>query len=91
METTIKVEFETPVQYSTTESIKEINAELATMFQFLAVFTNPQSSTSRLRVNAPIYLEGMEYFRYGFGSNHMWIKQVTNGFIHDDRLLIITF
>lgn len=47
---------------------------------------------NELRENFKRHADGqLNNFVYGFGSNHMWVYQITNGQTHKQRLILVEF
>jgi len=46
---------------------------------------NNQEELRRMLKGKSFYID--RYFHYGFGANHMWVKQN----LYDDRILIVQF
>ncbi len=34
---------------------------------------------------------GFKYFAFGFGGNHMWVKQIVDGEMQKDRVMFVEF
>ena len=84
----MKIEFENCVSFcGSREEYEEIQQEATTLFRFITLFTQKNSSSEEgLRLGAINWLKELKHFDYGFGSNHMWITQK-----RQTRLLIIYF
>jgi len=90
----IKVEFESAPSYMHLVTKKEqarIRLEMSWLLHYLSACTNKSGSVECLKYEAQTFLEQMTHFKYGFGSNHMWVKQVVLGETLDTRILIITW
>jgi len=83
----MKVKFETPVNYERHTS--EVQSEICRIVQFLTTACN--ASEGEIRAYGKDALNTLNNFKYGFGHNHLWIKQVINGELSDGRLLIAEF
>jgi hypothetical protein len=61
------------------------------LIQFNAILIIAKDCETLENLKARLDMIGISEYKYGFGSNHCWVKQIgVNGTLSDDRLLYIT-
>jgi len=62
------------------------------MLEFMAILENITKSTTEaeLRENMAKSIK-LNCFEYGFGGNHLWVKQNINGKTNGERVIFVDF
>lgn len=60
--------------------------------ELFAMIMSISSSDNIIELKRKLIINNVfEYIKYGFGSNHMWVKMVVNGEIQNNRLIFCKY
>lgn len=91
----MKATVESSVKYNwdiNTEEMNPLMTKQLNLFNLILMVVESAQNEMQLRGSMDVITDELNiHFAFGFGANHMWVKQVLNGVVLKDRLLIVEF